>query len=706
MTTKTRLVLVGLALTAGLVTLLGVALWTLEQVRVNGPLYSRIVRGKDLIADILPPPEYAIEAHDAGLRIAREPDARRRAELAENLRALSKDFDERHDFWRQELEPGPMRDQMEENYRSGRAYLDEILGSVVPARMRGEDASGALARAEGLFEAHRKAVLALVSQATDRNKADEESGRDIIRARVMLLVAVALVVIAIGVTMSILAARQVGRGIGALVRATGALGDAVGRGDLDHRAALEAVPAEFAPIVQAMNRTMDAFVRPVRLSTSYLVRVAAGETPPPITDSYEGEFDEVKKSWNHLIEVMEQRSRDVSQLLDAARAGRLDARADASRYQGQNAVLIQGINALLETVAVPLQEIMEVMGRLAERDLRARMHGEYAGDLARAKEAINATASALHEALSQVARAVGQISSASSQIASSAQAVASGASEQASTLEETGSSLETMSNMTRHATDSAQQAAGLAAAAKGSAAAGSAAMEQMTGAMTKIKTSAEGTSQIIKDINEIAFQTNLLALNAAVEAARAGEAGRGFAVVAEEVRSLALRSKEAANKTEELIRQSVKEAADGEVTAGQVSAKLSEIVTSISKATDIVSEIAASAKEQSSSIEQISTAMNQISSVTQQNAAGSEESSSAAAEMSSQAQELAEMVNQFQFNEAVTRQRATPAKVPVPSPARAPAGKGKGAPKNGHGGIPLRMDQVASSADDLRFKGF
>ena len=92
--------------------------------------------------------------------------------------------------------------------------------------------------------------------------------------------------------------------------------------------------------------------------------------------------------------------------------------------------------------------------------------------------------------------------------------------------------------------------------------------------MAKIRASAEGTSQIIKDINEIAFQTNLLALNAAVEAARAGEAGRGFAVVAEEVRSLALRSKEAAKKTEALIRESVTQAGEGEGDGKRVTDKL------------------------------------------------------------------------------------------------------------------------------------
>ena len=112
------------------------------------------------------------------------------------------------------------------------------------------------------------------------------------------------------------------------------------------------------------------------------------------------------------------------------------------------------------------------------------------------------------------------------------------------------------------------------------------AMAEMGGAMDKIRASAEGTSQIIKDINEIAFQTNLLALNAAVEAARAGEAGRGFAVVAEEVRSLALRSKEAANKTEALIQESVRQTGEGASTAKLVGEKLTEISGIVGKVSD------------------------------------------------------------------------------------------------------------------------
>src|SRR6185369_807147 len=129
----------------------------------------------------------------------------------------------------------------------------------------------------------------------------------------------------------------------------------------------------------------------------------------------------------------------------------------------------------------------------------------------------------------------------------------------------------------------------------------------------------------------------------------AGEAGRGFAVVAEEVRNLALRSKEAAKKTETLIGESLQLTQHGEAISGRVNGTLGDIVGAVAKVSGIVASIAHASQEQAEGIEQSTRAMGQMDQATQQAAANSEEASSAAEELSSQAEELASLVGQFRL---------------------------------------------------------
>jgi len=351
-----------------------------------------------------------------------------------------------------------------------------------------------------------------------------------------------------------------------------------------------------------------------------------------------------------------------------------------------------------------LRDIVGVAEAMANADLTAKAEGDYQGDFLQISTNLNRGIKAQHDAMVNVAEAVDQLSAAGEQIAASSQSVAQGASEQASSLEETSSSLEEMSGMIKQNADNTQQAKSLGLAARGAADKGTDAMTKMIEAMHEIRKASEGTAEIIKDINEIAFQTNLLALNAAVEAARAGDAGRGFAVVAEEVRNLAQRSKEAAGKTEALIKESVNLAQGGEKICGQVNENLGEIVQAVGQVTDIIGEIAAASEEQARGIDQINKAVAQMDQVTQQSAANAEESSSAAEELSSQAQELAAMVSRFRLQRTESRPAGSGAAARSPSATRSKAAQPKKASEKQ--GVKVKPEHLIPMEDDPDFANF
>ncbi|MCW5625155.1 MAG: hypothetical protein KIT73_10615, partial [Burkholderiales bacterium] len=77
------------------------AFQTLREVQVNGPIYARLVEGKDLIADILPPPRYIVEANLLAHELFLADAAEDKSDLEQRLRSLAQDYARRQSFWEQ-----------------------------------------------------------------------------------------------------------------------------------------------------------------------------------------------------------------------------------------------------------------------------------------------------------------------------------------------------------------------------------------------------------------------------------------------------------------------------------------------------------------------------------------------------------------------------------------------------------------------------
>ena len=147
-------------------------------------------------------------------------------------------------------------------------------------------------------------------------------------------------------------------------------------------------------------------------------------------------------------------------------------------------------------------------------------------------------------------------------------------------------------------------------------------------------------AEAISIINEIAFQTNILALNAAVEAARAGEYGKGFAVVAKEVRSLAEKSKTAADSIVEMSQRSLELSEE----AGSV---MQQTIPKIENTRTLVNEIANASMEQNAGAVQVNNIIQKLNSTVKINASSSEMLAASADDLANQAESLRAAIDYF-----------------------------------------------------------
>lgn len=174
-------------------------------------------------------------------------------------------------------------------------------------------------------------------------------------------------------------------------------------GLLQERADAEKFEGNYRRIIEGVNHTLDNLTKPLNVAAYYIDRIALGDMPEKITDTYKGQFNTLKQNINSLI--------------------------DATNSITENAKSISNGDLTVELV------------KRSEND-----------DL---MQSLISMVSQLKEIINNVKLAANQVATASEQLTQNAQ-------EQASSTEEASSSMEEMASNIQQNTDNAQQTEAIA----------------------------------------------------------------------------------------------------------------------------------------------------------------------------------------------------------------------------------------------------
>jgi ABC-type transporter Mla subunit MlaD len=194
---STKLIFLVLASIVIFVFFASISYQTLNRLRVNGPVYHQIVQGKDLIADILPPPEYIVEAYLVTLQILGEKQDENIKAFIEKGKALKNDYLNRHEFWVNTLPAGRMKDLLvQQSYTPAMTFFDMRDNQFIPAIQKGDKAKAAelaFGAMHEQYESHRKAIDEVVKLATEQNAKIETEAASIIKTKTMLMFGIAII---------------------------------------------------------------------------------------------------------------------------------------------------------------------------------------------------------------------------------------------------------------------------------------------------------------------------------------------------------------------------------------------------------------------------------------------------------------------------------------------------------------------------------
>ena len=177
--------------------------------------------------------------------------------------------------------------------------------------------------------------------------------------------------------------------IGRLVSDGVALTKAMLEGKLAVRVDVATHQGDFKKILEGFNLALDNVIKPLNVSSELMDRISKGDIPPKITDTYQGDFNDVKNNLNVCIDAIGRLVSDGVALTKAMLEGKLAVRVDVATHQGDFKKILEGFNLALDNVIKPLNVSSELMDRISKGDIPPKITDAYQGDFNEVKNNLN-----------------------------------------------------------------------------------------------------------------------------------------------------------------------------------------------------------------------------------------------------------------------------------------------------------------------------
>ncbi len=175
----------------------------------------------------------------------------------------------------------------------------------------------------------------------------------------------------------------------ALIADANVLSQAAVEGKLATRADATKHQGDYRKIVQGVNDTLDAVIGPLNVAAKYVDQISKGDIPAKITDTYKGDFNEIKNNLNMCVDAVNALVAEAKGLPEAAVAGKLATRADAAKHQGDYRKVVQGVNDTLDAVIGPLNVTAKYVDQISKGDIPPKITDAYKGDFNEVKNNLN-----------------------------------------------------------------------------------------------------------------------------------------------------------------------------------------------------------------------------------------------------------------------------------------------------------------------------